>query len=207
MDTIHVKNVYETIANHFSDTRYSHWKCVRDFLDLLSPLELVGDIGCGNGKNMLYRKDLRYIGCDITENLVSIAKQKTGNEIILASGTDLPFHDNLFDACMSVAVIHHLTDSILRKKFVQEMVRCTKNGGLIMFTVWMLDQPYKKKWEHLGNGDFFIPWNNKNSEILQRFYHFFTESEVLELITDDCVLEKIVSECYNYIVILRKIRS
>jgi len=108
---------------------------------------------------------------------------------------------------MSVAVIHHLSTVALRKQFIQEMIRCTKKNGLIMFTVWMLEQPYKKKWRHLGNGDFFIPWNNKNGETLQRFYHFFTESEIIDLIPSNCILEKMMTECYNYIVILRKIES
>jgi len=215
-----VKEVYETIASHFSDTRYSHWKCVRDFLDLFESDQLIGDIGCGNGKNMLYRKDLHYIGCDITENLVEIARQKTGNEIIVANGTSMPFISRFFDASMSVAVIHHLMTFKLRKKFLEEMVRCTQVGGLIMFTVWMRDQPLKKKWTPIPcgeggeGGDYWIPWhnrsdnkdsNNKESTVLKRYYHLFTESEVLDLIPSNCTLEKITSECYNYCVILRKL--
>jgi SAM-dependent methyltransferase len=214
MKTLCVKEVYETIASHFSDTRYSHWKCVRDFLDMFEPGLLIGDIGCGNGKNMLYRKDLEFIGCDITENLVQIAREKTGNEIIVADGTNLPFVSELFNVCMSVAVIHHLSSTDFRKKFVQEMVRCTEKNGLVMFTVWIRDQPLKKKWVPIPDGqdgDYLIPWhiknrNNKNgAEVLQRYYHLFTEQEVFDLIPSNCILEKITSECYNYCVILRKI--
>ncbi len=216
MNENNVKEVYEVIASHFSDTRYSHWKCVRDFLDQFESGQLIGDIGCGNGKNMLYRKDLHYIGCDITENLVEIARQKTGNEIIVADGTFMPFISEFFDAAMSVAVIHHLMTLELRKKFVQEMVRCTKDDGFIMFTVWMHDQPLKKKWTPIPcgeDGDYWIPWhnrsdnkssNNKEGEVLQRYYHLFTEEEVFALIPSNCTLEKITSECYNYCVILRK---
>lgn len=211
MTTQCVKEVYETIANHFSDTRYSHWKCVREFLDSIESELLVGDIGCGNGKNMLYRKDLQYIGCDITENLVKIAREKTSNEIILASGCNLPFLSGLFDASMSVAVIHHLSTVSDRKLFIQEMVRCTKVGGLIMFTVWMRDQPLKKKWTSIldengkeKDGDYWIPWHNRMGDVLQRYYHLFTEEEVLNLIPSTCSLEKIACECYNYVVILRK---
>ncbi len=219
MNENNVKEVYETIASHFSDTRYSHWKCVRDFLDYFESGLLVGDIGCGNGKNMLYRKDLQYIGCDITENLVKIAKEKTGNNVILADGTSLPFLTSHFDATMSVAVIHHLMTVELRKKFVQEIVRCTKDNGLIMFTVWIRDQPLKKKWtpisDSLGgaDGDYWIPWhkrsnikgsNNNKGEVLNRYYHLFTEQEVFDLIPLNCTLEKITTECYNYCVILRK---
>lgn len=213
MNENNVKQVYEVIASHFSDTRYSHWKCVRNFLDHFESGLLIGDIGCGNGKNMLYRLDLHYIGCDITENLVAIARQKTGNEIVVASGCNLPFRENMFDACMSVAVIHHISSVADRKQFLQEMVRCTNLGGLIMFTVWIRDQPLKKKWTPMTEGqegDYLIPWHNrsddKGGEVLQRYYHLFTEVEVLDLIPINCSLETITIECYNYVVILRKMK-
>ncbi len=204
MEAQSVKEVYEEIADHFSETRYSQWNCVRNFLDTCCVGDLIGDIGCGNGKNMLYRNDLQYIGCDISERLVNIARNKTGNEIICSSGTNLPFQNGLFDACMSVAVIHHLSTANERKRFLEEMVRCTKPGGRIMFTVWMLDQPLKTKWIARGNGDYSIPWHNKSGAILQRFYHLFTEEEIYNILPSNCIVEKIVTECYNYVVILRK---
>jgi hypothetical protein len=53
-----VKEVYEKIAGHFDTTRYAVWGCVKRFLDGVHKCSIVGDIGCGNGKNMAYRKDL-----------------------------------------------------------------------------------------------------------------------------------------------------
>ena len=34
------------------------------------------DVGCGNGKNMLYRKDCTNIGCDFSTGLVNICQKK-----------------------------------------------------------------------------------------------------------------------------------
>jgi ubiquinone/menaquinone biosynthesis C-methylase UbiE len=202
---IYVHSVYENIAQHFSDTRYSQWKCVRDFLDNLPPSSFVADIGCGNGKNMLYRDDLVYVGCDITDNLVTIAKNKTRSDILRASGLELSYRDNVFDASMSIAVIHHMATHSDRKKFISELVRCTNKGGYIMFTVWMMDQPRKAKWIDNGGGDFFIPWTDKSGTTYNRYYHFFTQDELMDLIKGmECNLIKIYEECYNYVVILQK---
>ena len=57
-----IEEVYNKIANDFNKTRYSVWGSVRKFLDNVQADSTVLDIGCGNGKNMLYRKDLQFSG-------------------------------------------------------------------------------------------------------------------------------------------------
>ena len=54
IEEVYVKHVYNTIAKEFSDTRYRPWTCVEEFLDGVEENSYIGDIGCGNGKNMLY---------------------------------------------------------------------------------------------------------------------------------------------------------
>lgn len=44
--------VYENIADHFSDTRYKPWPKVSSFLSSLPAGSVILDVGCGNGKNM-----------------------------------------------------------------------------------------------------------------------------------------------------------
>lgn len=41
----HVKDVYEKIASHFTDTRYKAWPQVKDFLKNLEAGSVVADIG------------------------------------------------------------------------------------------------------------------------------------------------------------------
>ena len=48
-----VKKVYDTIAEEFDNTRYRPWTCVEEFLNKVPENSVIGDIGCGNGKNML----------------------------------------------------------------------------------------------------------------------------------------------------------
>jgi SAM-dependent methyltransferase len=204
-----IKQVYEEIAQHFSDTRYNQWNCVKIFLDSLETSLFVCDIGCGNGKNMLYRRDLIYIGCDITENLLYITQEKTGgrNDLLQVSGLQLPYRSNIYDAIMSIAVLHHIPLVKDRIQFMKECIRCLQSGGRGLITVWGLEQPLKKKWVHMGNGDFMIPWDDKESGITyNRFYHFFSNEEINNFMNsfDEIIIESIDYECYNYCITFRK---
>lgn len=50
LEEMHVHNVYENIADHFSDTRHSPWPQVLEFIDSLETGSVLVDVGCGNGK-------------------------------------------------------------------------------------------------------------------------------------------------------------
>ena len=66
IEIINVQNVYDKIASDFDNTRYRPWSYVESFLDNVPSNSTIGDIGCGNGKNMLYRKDCTNLGCDFS---------------------------------------------------------------------------------------------------------------------------------------------
>jgi ubiquinone/menaquinone biosynthesis C-methylase UbiE len=53
--SLSIEQVYNKIAKEFDKTRVSVWSSVKNFLDALPVESTVLDIGCGNGKNMLYR--------------------------------------------------------------------------------------------------------------------------------------------------------
>ena len=58
-----IKDVYSKIAKEFNRTRWNVWPNVGNFIDSFEPNTVNGDIGCGNGKNMLHRtKDIKFIG-------------------------------------------------------------------------------------------------------------------------------------------------
>ena len=54
----HVHEVYNEIATHFSETRYSAWPGVAKFINSMQPYALMLDVGCGNGKYLGLRRDL-----------------------------------------------------------------------------------------------------------------------------------------------------
>ena len=83
------------------------------------------------------------IGCDMCPELVAIAASR-GHEVSVADCLNLPYRANLFDAVMSIAVIHHLSSEVRRVQAVREMVRVVRGGGRILVYVWALEQERKK---------------------------------------------------------------
>ena len=50
LEKLHVHEVYENIATHFSGTRHSPWPRIAKFLRDQPAGTIVADVGCGNGK-------------------------------------------------------------------------------------------------------------------------------------------------------------
>lgn len=177
--------VYDKIASHFDKTRYSIWNCVRKFLDTLPINSFVADIGTGNGKNTRYRDDIIVIGNDISSNLVTIAQDKntSNNDFLLANGLELPYRDSIFDAAISIAVLHHINNEKQRLQFINEILRIVKNNGHILITVWAAEQDIKPKWIHIKDNDYLIPWHLKDGTIENRYYHLFSKDEIVNLLS------------------------
>ena len=76
LERIYVHNIYSKISSEFDITRKYHWKSIKSFLTRLSPISKGIDIGCGNGRNMLFREDLDLVGIDKCPELVEICKNK-----------------------------------------------------------------------------------------------------------------------------------
>jgi SAM-dependent methyltransferase len=194
----YVHDVYNNIAQHFSDTRTKPWPLVKQFLESLPSTSIMVDVGCGNGKNLGISPGIN-IGCDICTNLLSIAKNN-GHNVIQCDILNLPFSNSFADAIINIAVIHHLSTHERRLKAVQEMLRILKPNGLVLIYVWA-------KKESINN-DLFVEWkNNKNDEKdYKRYYHFFEQNELEQLCIQagNCTIEKSYFDKENWAVILRK---
>jgi ubiquinone/menaquinone biosynthesis C-methylase UbiE len=170
--------MYSPIAQSFSKTRFSIWQEVQDFLNSCNSNCKVLDAGCGNGKNMLYRKDLEMFGIDNCVELITICLEKNLN-VKLGDILEIPFPDEYFDSTMSIAVVHHLKTFQERCIALQEMIRITKKGGQLFITLWKqfgLQRCTKKKIIELGNGDYLVPFGN-----YKRFYHICTLEEIKQM--------------------------
>ena len=187
IEDIYVKNVYNKIAKEFDNTRYSVWACVKSFLEDIPKESIIGDIGCGNGKNMMYRKDCINIGCDFSEEFVKICNDKNLN-VVYGDVLNLPFETDKFDYTICIAVLHHLSTLEKRKKAISELVRVTKPGSHILIMVWAIEQPEdsKRKFTKQEN---LVEWkgplgnvgrNGKNIE--ERYYYVFKKGELDELV-------------------------
>jgi cyclopropane fatty-acyl-phospholipid synthase-like methyltransferase len=69
---------YSSIAKDFSSTRFKVWPVVKDFIDKINPDSINIELGCGNGKNMLYckEKNIPIVGVDNCKEFVDICNER-----------------------------------------------------------------------------------------------------------------------------------
>lgn len=112
----------------------------------------IADIGCGDGKYLNLNSNSFAIGCDYSSSLCKLASLKqTGsksicnqNQLLTCDNLRLPFRSDLFDAVISIGVIHHFSTEQRRIDAIKECVRILKPGGRIMIYVWAMEQRMRK---------------------------------------------------------------
>ena len=224
----HVYEVYDKISEHFSHTRYKPWPLVAEFLNSLENNSMVLDVGCGNGKYLSVNENILMFGTDRSGNLLSIAKEKNINsQCFVADSLKLPIRSESFDAVISIAVIHHFSNELLRIQALKEIFRVTKIGGKILVYVWAMEQKEKKFTEQ----DNFVPWHlqnkfenetkvetiqngpnvtedkNINCKVYQRYYHVFYKGELEDIIKKTGIkvdIEKSYFDHANWCCIIKK---
>ena len=204
----HVQDVYDEIADHFSDTRYCIWDFVRNFVE--NKRELNGlDIGCGNGKNMGIFPEMKITGVDRCEKFVEICAKK-GHSVMLADCCSLPFENNVFDYAISIAAFHHMATDERRNLAMSEMIRVLKPGGEGLVSVWAVENQNKEKIKrNFVPKDNFVKWlRRSDKKIFQRYYHIYTEEMMrvyLEQFTDQITISKLYNERGNWVVEFKKL--
>ncbi|XP_066109750.1 alkylated DNA repair protein alkB homolog 8 [Saccopteryx bilineata] len=140
----YVHRVYEEIAGHFSSTRHTPWPHIVEFLKALPSGSVVADIGCGNGKYLGINKELFMIGCDRSQKLVDICRERQ-LQAFVCDALAVPIRSGACDACISIAVIHHMATTERRMAALQELVRLLRPGGKALVYVWAMEQEYNNK--------------------------------------------------------------
>lgn len=120
---------------------------------LLEDTDRTLEIGCGVGRlgRELAPRCGRWIGADISENMIAIARERTRHlpnvEFTALTRTALDaFPDNSLDKVYSHAVFIHL-DKVDLFLYLQEIARVLKPGGLLYFDTWNLaDEVGWKRW-------------------------------------------------------------
>ena len=199
-----VEETYNTIAKDFNKTRYKIWRCVLNFITSIESKTNLLEVGCGNGKNMLYRQDIDAYGIDISEEQVEICKRK-GLKVEKANMTFLPFNSNEFDNIICIATYHHLDNIDDRRKALLEMYRVLKVNGKLLLTVWAMEQELDSKRKFTSSNE-MVSWT-QNGSTYYRYYHIYRRGELEEEIRELCSEFKIESVNYelgNWSVILIK---
>jgi len=170
----HVYSVYDQIAPHFSGTRYKPWPSVHDFVLTLPANSVLIDVGCGNGKHLGLRGQMFEMGVDLSEALVKIARnrkkpeQEPGlypRETLVGDCVQLPFRDGIADACICIAVLHHLATEERRVAALKEILRLLAAGGRALIYVWAFEQQLK------GKKSFYVKSNEERRHFTGDFVH------------------------------------
>ena len=158
-------------------------------------------------------------GTDRSGNLLSIAKDKNPNsQFFVADSLKLPVRSESFDAAISIAVIHHFSNELLRIQALREIFRIVKKGGKILVYVWAMEQKEKKFTEQ----DNFVPWHLQNKyenetkvetlengpsimkdkkidcTVYQRYYHVFYKGELEDIINKTGVEVEILKSYFDH---------
>ena len=185
-----VHDTYQKISEKFSDTRAYLWKSVKEFLDSIKKNSIIVEIGSGNGKNLLRRKDCLNLAFDLCSNFTNITQNK-GIDSVIANNLYIPLKDNIADAVLSIAVIHHLSSEERRLKCLKELIRILKPGGKLLVQVWALEQDEKSR-RKFTEQDNYIEFNSSDKKVKElRFYHVFIKDE----------LDNLVKKCNNVIIL------
>ncbi len=169
------------------------------FTDYLKHDQKILDLGCGNGRLLLYLKNIKkkgkplkftYQGIDSSKELIKLAREiHQGYEFSYGDQLMIPAPSNQYDIIFNIRAFHHIPSKKLRIEALKEMKRVLKNDGLLIITVWNLWQ-----FKYLKNiiaaifrsiislggydyNDIFIMWGKKH----KRYYHAFTLRELRNL--------------------------
>jgi ubiquinone/menaquinone biosynthesis C-methylase UbiE len=123
------RSVNNVIAG--DDEPFYHYKR-KKFLALLNEVPFQGkkvaEIGCGPGGNLveiLKKSPLSLSGFDISEQMISLAKEKLPATVNLTktNGTKIPAEDKTFDIVFTATVLQHNTDRNMLENLIREIAR------------------------------------------------------------------------------------
>jgi len=208
-NAMNTEKFYDLIADEFDKTRIRLWPSVTSFLDLFPSNSFILDIGCGNGKYMNYRNDIKIKGIDISQELVKICINK-GFDVIKGNMTELPFNDNQYDGIISIASYHHLDNDEDRQKSLNEIYRVLNYEGICFLEVWAKQQSDNKNKNSLNfkSNSNLVKWTSvKTGEIYYRYYNIYDKGQLekeIEKLEPRLVIINSGYEKGNYYVILKK---
>ncbi|MDP3955724.1 MAG: class I SAM-dependent methyltransferase [bacterium] len=154
------------------------------------------DIGCGNGRNLIYMaKEFKITGSgfDISQTAIAQAIQNAQGLALHFSiqslAERLPSKDNSQDIVLDMMASHVLNKDE-RVALRKEILRVLRPGGFLFFKTFALegDQNAKRMIaEH--------PAGEKNSYIhptISALEHVYTENEILEFLEPDFIVHRII---------------
>lgn len=123
---------------------YMHKKILGSFINSSGKLVLEVGVGTGRFATWLAKKGFEVVGIDISREMLKKAKEKKESlnvniGLILADAHFLPFRRGLFDSCICINVIDHLSDI---DGFLEQVKHAIKSEGYFIFNFSNIQSPY-----------------------------------------------------------------
>lgn len=199
-----VRATYETIAASYASSRREPWPEVLAFVSRLPQGSTVLDVGCGHGRHAgpIAARGMHVIGVDFARSLMTLGlrgasmKRWTDRmEWIEADASSLPLRTHVVDACICVAVLHHLPTLGDRLAVLQEIRRVLRPDRRVFVSAWALEQArfdaIRRERRGLAVevcGDVEIPWPLPDGRSVPRYYHLFQRGELERIIIESGLL-------------------
>lgn len=165
--------------------------------EFLNRKQSVVDLGCGNGRNLIYLAKefgVSGTGFDIAQSAIAQAKKSALQEghhlafSVRSIAGELPFEDESQALVLDMMVSHFLNNEE-RTKLVTEIARIMKPGGWFFFKTFLLDEDRHAKRllaEHpAGESGSYIHPEIRVAE------HVSTEDEITELLSPHFKIHKV----------------
>lgn len=170
MKPLSQKQVWNKIAPKWNEFRKQIQPEVIEFLK--NKKGKILDLGCGNGRNMLKKNGVAWVGVDFSEELLEFARRRVEKEEVEAEFVggdicDLEFDDDSFDYAIFVRVLHGV-EKRKHKKILKELYRVLKRGGSCLIGCWSSDQDRMKN-KKVGKGH-LIPWTINGGKVFRYVY-------------------------------------
>lgn len=160
------RDFYATTAEDFDQTRgraWAGWVRLAEYID--APLS-VFDVGCGNGRFGAFLAQaldgrIQYHGADNNEQLLRYADDALSSFATVnatLSTLDViadPLPQGTYDLVVLFGVIHHVPGAVNRQRFIAELAKRVKHGGMLAFAAWRFYE-YERFRERL------VPWTAEN---------------------------------------------
>ena len=201
---------YDSEAKKYAETRKKFWHEEKVILDVISPLFnqkekiRILEFWCGSGRfatllNQNFSGKFDYVGIDLSNELISYASKENPNLTFFQWDiTKLikNFEQESFDLIVWTSSFQHIPTFKERSFLMKNFYRLLDYDGVLLMTNRSLSKRFIRKhykivlkskllsfikFDKSSARDLMVPWTDSKWKVYERFYHFFSLSELKDL--------------------------
>lgn len=175
--------------------KFTRWLIRRERQDLLTQKSSVLDVGCGNGRNLIFLAQefgMKGVGLDISSAAISQAKKaSSAHEIVYhvrSAEKLIPIEDGTQALALDMMTSHFL-DKAGREQLRDELYRSLEPGGYLFIKTFLRDKDLHtermiKEKPGPEEGSYIHP-------VMGVAEHVYTEKELVEFLSEKFIVRKI----------------